>query len=1098
MEQRYILGLDIGIASVGWAALALNDKDEPYRILDMNSRIFPEAEQPKTGESLAAPRRQARGMRRRLRRRRHRLARLRSLLVREGVLSKAALAALYEKPVTDIYAVRCEGLERRLTPEEWTRVLLYFAKHRGFKSNRLAEAGNAEEGQVKEALKANAELLADYRTVGEMLYKDAKFQAHKRNKAAAYQMTVSRNMLLSEIKQLFAAQREQNNEHASEQFEEKYVEVFSSQRNFDEGPGGESPYGGNLIERMIGTCTLERAAGEKRAPKASYSFMRFSLLEKLSHIRITANGATRSLTDEERQQLEQLAWQSPSLTYAHLRKALGLHETERFNDLYYSKDIAETEKKKKFGFTAAYHEVRKALDKLEKDYIKKLSPDELDVIGYAFSVFKNEGNLRSYLLNNGIADEVCSTLLVNLKPFRKFGHISVKACRKLIPYLEQGMTYDAACRAAGYEPSGDNGLKHKFLSGAIEEVREIPNPVVRRAISQTIKVLNALIRRYGSPVEIHVELAREMARNFQDRRDMQHKMEDNRKANERIIQELRENGLLQPNGLDIVKWKLYKEQQGICAYSQKPFDVERLLHDGKYAEVDHILPYSRSLDDSYANKVLVMAGENQLKRNRTPLEYMADNEEKQNAFVCWANTSIRDLRKRQNLLRKNFHSEEKEWKDRHLNDTKYISRFVYNLLRQHLEFSPFIGGRKRHVLAVNGSVTAYVRKRLGINKIRANGDLHHAVDAVIIACVTQGMVNIIEQYSKARELWEISAKEPFPEPWPGFRKELEARTSDNPEEELRRVQVKNYTEEELQAVKPIFVSRMPRRKIRAAAHEATIHSAKHLNAGITVVKKKLSELKLTNDKMAIAGYFNPSSDKLLYQALLTRLQAFAGNAKKAFAEPFYKPRADGAPGPLVRSVKIAAKSVLQVDVNQGKGVAANDSMVRVDVFYRAEGKGKGYYLVPVYVADTVKDELPVKAVTRGKAYKDWDEMKSDEFLFSLYKDDLLLVRSAKDIELSFLGRKGELGNLLTTYKTREFLCYYQGTNRAACSITICNQDNTYAKESMGIKTLALLKKMQVDVLGQVSEAPAEKRQGFKQMKKDPHRRCGKNVSASDD
>ena len=82
MEQRYILGLDIGIASVGWAALALNDKDEPYRILDMNSRIFPEAEQPKTGESLAAPRRQARGMRRRLRRRRHRLARLRSLLVR--------------------------------------------------------------------------------------------------------------------------------------------------------------------------------------------------------------------------------------------------------------------------------------------------------------------------------------------------------------------------------------------------------------------------------------------------------------------------------------------------------------------------------------------------------------------------------------------------------------------------------------------------------------------------------------------------------------------------------------------------------------------------------------------------------------------------------------------------------------------------------------------------------------------------------------------------------------------------------------------------------------------------------------------------------
>ncbi|WP_037371887.1 type II CRISPR RNA-guided endonuclease Cas9 [Selenomonas sp. AE3005] len=1098
MEQRYVLGLDIGIASVGWAALALNDKDEPYRILDMNSRIFPEAEQAKSGESLASPRRKARGMRRRLRRRRHRLDRLRSLLVREGVLDKAALAALYEKPMTDIYAVRCEGLERKLTSDEWARVLLYFTKHRGFKSNRLAEAENDDEGQVKDALKANAELLTCYRTVGEMLYKDVKFQAHKRNKAADYQMTVSRDMLLSEIKQLFAAQRAWNNKHASETFEEKYVHIFSSQRNFDEGPGGNSPYGGNLIERMIGVCTLERAAGEKRAPKASFSFMRFTLLEKLSHIRITANGITRSLTNEERRQLEQLAWQSPSLTYAHLRKALGLQESERFNDLYYTKDYIETEKKKKFGFVAAYHEVRKALDKLEKDYIKKLSQDELDVIGYAFSVFKNEGNLHSYLINNGIAEEVCSILLANLKPFRKFGHISIKACRNIIPYLEQGMTYDAACRATGYEPSGYNGSRQKILSGAMEEVREIPNPVVRRSISQTIKVLNALIRRYGSPVEIHVELAREMARSFQDRKEMQNKIENNRKANERIIQELRENGLLQPNGLDIVKWKLYKEQQGVCAYSQKPFDVERLLHDGKYAEVDHILPYSRSFDDSYANKVLVLAGENRHKGNHTPLEYMAGKEEKLNAFVCWVNTFIRDLRKRQNLLRKNFHSEENEWKDRHLNDTKYISRFVYNLLRQHLEFSTFMSERKRHVLAVNGSVTAYVRKRLGINKIRANGDLHHAVDAVIIACVTQGMVNIIEQYSKARELWDISAKEPFPEPWPGFRKELEARTSDSPADNLRRMHLENYTEEELQAVKPIFVSRMPRRKVRAAAHEETIRSAKHLNEGVAVVKKKLSDLKLTKDKTAIEGYFNPTSDTLLYQALLARLQAFNGNAPKAFAEPFYKPRADGTTGPLVRTVKIASKSVLQVGVNGGRGVADNDSMVRVDIFYRAEGKGKGYYLVPVYAADTVKEELPLKAVTRNKSYVDWVVMKPEEFKFSLYKDDLLLVSSAKEMDMKVNEKRGEITTLPPIFRTREVLTYYQGTDSSTASLTVCNHDNTYTKRGMGVKTIGKLKKMQVDVLGQVSEAPLEQRHGFGQMKKDPHRRRGQYVSASYD
>ena len=76
MDLRYVLGLDIGIASVGWAVLALDDNDEPYKIEALNSRIFEKAENPKDGSSLAAPRREARSMRRRLRRRRHRSERV--------------------------------------------------------------------------------------------------------------------------------------------------------------------------------------------------------------------------------------------------------------------------------------------------------------------------------------------------------------------------------------------------------------------------------------------------------------------------------------------------------------------------------------------------------------------------------------------------------------------------------------------------------------------------------------------------------------------------------------------------------------------------------------------------------------------------------------------------------------------------------------------------------------------------------------------------------------------------------------------------------------------------------------------------------------
>ena len=85
-KYNYRIGLDIGIASVGWAVLENNSKDEPVHIMDFGVRIFDTAEDPQTGDSLASPRRNARSMRRRLRRRRHRLDRIKQLLEREGLI----------------------------------------------------------------------------------------------------------------------------------------------------------------------------------------------------------------------------------------------------------------------------------------------------------------------------------------------------------------------------------------------------------------------------------------------------------------------------------------------------------------------------------------------------------------------------------------------------------------------------------------------------------------------------------------------------------------------------------------------------------------------------------------------------------------------------------------------------------------------------------------------------------------------------------------------------------------------------------------------------------------------------------------------------
>ena len=136
----YAIGLDIGISSVGWAAVALDGEDRPCGIIGMGSRIFDAAEQPKTGDSLAAPRREARSARRRLRRRRHRKERIRALILREGLLDKAQLAALFDGKLEDIYALRVRALDEAITGEELARIMLHLAQRRGFRSNRRTAA----------------------------------------------------------------------------------------------------------------------------------------------------------------------------------------------------------------------------------------------------------------------------------------------------------------------------------------------------------------------------------------------------------------------------------------------------------------------------------------------------------------------------------------------------------------------------------------------------------------------------------------------------------------------------------------------------------------------------------------------------------------------------------------------------------------------------------------------------------------------------------------------------------------------------------------------------------------------------------------------
>lgn len=1078
--MNYGIGLDCGIKSVGYCIMELNSDDEPKRIVRLNSRIFNEAEN-SDGSSLATPRREARGLRRRIRRHRHRLERIRALLIRENIVTQAELDNMFSGTLSDIYELRTAALDAPLNNIEFARVLINLAQRRGFKSNRKSEKSSSdkETGKLLSAIEKNKESIeaGGYRTVGEMLFKDERYAKYKRNKGEAYLNTVSRDMIAAEIHAVFAAQRNFGMPFANEKIENEYTDIALSQRPFDLGPGEgpencKSPYAGKQIKNMIGQCTF--FPEEKRAVKASYSFQLFSLLQGINNITlVSSDGNTFPLSQEQRKTLKDYCFKTANVTYASIRKVLQIPQEYTFKNITYTDDgIEKSEKKTKFQHLKPYHEMKKVLGSA----IQILTPEELDEIGEIFTFYKDETIIIKQLEETEI-DKSLYDLLLQLPTFEKAGHISTKACKMIIPFLEEGKTYDKACECAGLNfKAHTNMQKQMLLPAKSDELDDVVNPVVRRAVSQTIKVVNAIIREMGtSPTYINIELARELSKSKKERDEINKKHKLNQAENEKLKDEISENGK-KPNGQNIIKLKLWREQDGICPYTRTPIKYENLFDDG-YAEIDHIIPYSLSFDNSFNNKVLTTATQNRQKGNRIPLEYLPESEK--DGFRVWVNSNIRNYRKRQNLLKEHFtEADKKEFKSRNLNDTRYLNKLLLNYINDNLLFTDFYGGKKKHVTSVNGAVTGYIRKRWGISKIREDGDLHHAVDAAVIACITQGMINRITAYSARNEApYDLNTetgeiKERFPLPYPNFKKELEARTEIEDEKRLKSVLMSfpNYSYDDVEKAKPCFVSRMPHRKVTGAAHDKTIRSGKV--EGFTVSKTELTKLKLKNGK--IEGYYElKSSDTLLYNALLQRLNEFGGDAKAAFADEFHKPKADGTPGPIVKKVKIKKPSSSNVKARNknGLGVAENSSMIRIDVFYV---ENEGYYFVPIYVADTVSPMLPNLACSQTK--NGWKEMKDNDFIFSLYPNDLIKITAKKDMKFSLANKESGLPK---NKYANEVLVYYSAADISNASISVIMHDNAYKFRGCGIKSLVKLEKYTVDPLGNVSKVNREKRMYFK-------------------
>jgi CRISPR-associated protein Cas9/Csn1, subtype II/NMEMI len=754
--MKYSLGLDIGTNSCGWSVINLDKK----RIEDLGVRIFDGAENPKNGQSLATPRREKRGMRKRLHRRRIRLNFLKQFFVQQKILSRQQIESLLtpHKNQIDPYIVREKALSEKLTPEELFVALYHISKRRGYKSNRRTESSNdsSENKKTLSAITANQEFLKEYQTVAEALNHADKFKAHKRNKPDDYSNSFARADFENEITKILSKQAEfypaLNEENIKDLLYRPNFGVFFQRRFL-------TP---KQIEEMRGKCQFEK--DKPRAQRASYSFEFFRLASDLVHL--TYNMGNKLTIDEIAACIEK-AKELSVLKYSHIQKILAEDVEDEINFDYVRglkrKDLIkdETEAKKKaleqkLGELKFYHAIKKALKDQPAEWKDIESNIELfDNIGFVLTANKEDDSVREELEKLGLKPSVIDGISNIKQSFAGFGHLSLEALRKITPFILQGETYDKAVVDAGYiftaKLSGDS---NRLSALSKEENNQITNPVVKRAISQSIKVVNAIILKYGAPTRLHIECASELAKSFEKRNEIIKTQDENRENNEKIIARLKDEfHVLSPTAMQIIKFKLYEQQDGKCLYSGSPIDLNRLFSDEHYCEIDHIIPKSRCGNDSMINKVLVLNQENQEKRNQTPFEAWGSDEKRWQSFIARVESNPKIFaKKRARLLAKTPPKE--DWNARALNDTRYITRFLSNYFKQNLKFAEHTAGKKV-VYTPTGNITSYLRHVWHIGKKDRSNNLHHAVDATITALVTD---EVIRQCALMNKMIELGAK----------------------------------------------------------------------------------------------------------------------------------------------------------------------------------------------------------------------------------------------------------------------------------------------------------------------------------------------------
>jgi CRISPR-associated endonuclease Csn1 len=822
-NEETVLGLDLGTGSVGWGLIEF-DGEDPRRVIDAGVRIFDAGldslESDGRGKSRNLERREARQIRRGLERRGRRMRNLARLLQRSGLLPQGNVTDSIDRHDSlkefdaihdDPYCLRARAVNERLELHELGRALYHLAQRRGFLSNRKSAPKKEEDAsQVKAAIKELQSEVDDENaaTLGHLFHLRL-----LRGERVRGQYT-GRQMYLDEFDRIWASQVRFHSDVLTASLRKHVHHAIFYQRPL------------KSQARFIGKCELEK--GRRRAPMALLICQRYRYLQSLNNLRIVdiATGELVEMDQSQRNAVIDALEYGGDLTFGKLRSTLGFKRTTKFN-------LERDGEKRLIGNRTS----QKLAAIFGEDRWRGMTDCQREeVVEDWYSIVKEETLKRRGMRHWGLGEEAAQQL-AHLSLESDYSAYSRQALARIVPLLERGVPLQTAIKELYPEHFERTGMPLTLLPEVnCEQLPDLRNPVVTRTLSEMRRVVNAVINRYGQPDVIRIELARELRQSSKQRQETTKRMKANQRQREAAAQAiLKEAKIPNPSRRDIEKYLLAEECNWTCPYTGNPIAMDSLFGAQPRFDIEHIIPFSRSLDNSFVNKTISDVNENRrVKGSRTPHEAYA-------GATNWPQI-LKRVKQFQGRLasaklrlfmmdKKQLEGYIAEFSNRHLNDTRWAARSAkryLGLLYGGVDDDGIDGSRRRRVQAVSGPVTAYMRQAYGLNTVLSTGDTksrddhrHHAIDALVVALTGAGVTKKLSDAAKRAELDSGRLFKDMPPPWPSFRADVEA------------------------VISSMVPSHRISRRVRGALHKDTFYGAPRVDQDgntFVTVRKALQDL----------------------------------------------------------------------------------------------------------------------------------------------------------------------------------------------------------------------------------------------------------------